>query len=116
MFMYIVIFIVGYAVGVMHLLYKFVDLHTIQTKLSVSTRSDEVCLELEKHGSMYYAYLDNNFIGQDTKLSLLLPGLFDQIFQKSKSSNVVIGESIRKLSEQEQRELADAVSSYVNKK
>ena len=100
----IVIFAIGYFVG---------HMHTI-VKLAHKVGKSSVQLDLEKHNDVYYAYLGNTFVGQNSKLEDLFNAIFEQLAKNSKVSEMVIGESVTKLSTQDQAELSKLVSKYLN--
>ena len=113
----IVIFALGYFVGHMHTIVKLAHMvfehHTTGTKQGKVGKLS-VKLDLEKHNNVYYAYLGDIFAGQNSKLEDLFTALFDQLGTNSKISEVVIGESVTKLSTQDQAELSKLVSKYLN--
>lgn len=114
---FIVIFAVGYFVGHMHTIVKLAHMvfehHTVGSK-QVKVGKSSVQLDLEKHNDVYYAYLGNTFVGQNSKLEDLFNAIFEQLAKNSKVSEMVIGESVTKLSTQDQAELSKLVSKYLN--
>lgn len=114
---WIAMFVLGYFVGHVHMIVKLahmiVEQDTTDTK-QVKVGKSSVKLDLEKHNGVYYAYLGNTFVGQNAKLEDLFTTLFDRLEVNSKISEVVIGESVTKLSTQDQAELSKLVSKYLN--
>jgi hypothetical protein len=113
---YIALFVFGYLVGHVHMIVKLAymiveqDTETKQVKVVKSS----VKLDLEKHNGVYYAYLGDTFVGQNAKLEDLFNTVFEQLAKNSKVSEMIIGESVTKLSTQDQAELSKLVSKYLN--
>lgn len=112
---YIALFVFGYAVGHAHMIVKLAHMIVEQdTELKQPGNRAAVKLDLEKHNDVYYAYLGGTFVGQADQLEVLFNNLVKNLAKDSKVSEMVIGESVTKLSTQDQAELSKLVSRYLN--
>jgi hypothetical protein len=108
---YVVLFAVGYLAGHVHMLVKLAHMIVEQDEDLKQVGTNEVIqLDLEKHNDVYYAYLGNKFVGQSDQLEIL----FNNLVTNSKISKMVIGESVNKLSAQDQAEFSKILSKYPN--